>query len=158
VLVAPTAGVSYGAHGVWPWMLKRGVPLEHAKTGEAPPWYEAMHLPGSTSMKHLKDFFASRQWWRLRPAPGLLADQPGDKAPRRFIAAARADDGSFAVLYLPVGVEVSLRTETLRPGLAARWFNPGEGTWTDAGQVSAPAARLAAPSAADWVLLLGRGN
>jgi len=157
VLVSPTAGVTYGCHGIWSWQKEAGVPRAHPNTGAAPPWHEAVRMPGSTAMKHLKTFMDGVEWWRLRPAPEMLSGQPGEKDVKRFVAAARADDGSFAVLYLPAGGAVEIRTEGLK-GRAARWFDPREGKWSDAGAAAGPAAKLAAPSEEDWVLWVGTGR
>jgi hypothetical protein len=156
LMVTPTAGVSYGCHGIWSWQEKRGEPLNHPGTGEAPPWREALGMPGSTSMKHLKTFFTSLEWWRLRPAQDLLATvQPGDADPKKFVTVARADDGSLAVVYLPVGGTIELKTGALRGPLSAQWYHPAEGKWTNAVPVAAPSAKFTTPTDADWVLWLG---
>ena len=155
VLVSPTAGVTYGAHGIWSWQKEAGVPRAHASTGVAKPWHEAINLPGSTDMKRLKDFMVSIEWWRLRPAPEMLARQPGETDPKKFVAAARADDGSFAVAYLPVGGTVEVRTDSVKAATAARWYDPREGKWSEAGAVASPVCKFTAPSAEDWVLWIG---
>ncbi|MBE3134670.1 MAG: DUF4038 domain-containing protein, partial [Acidobacteria bacterium] len=152
LLVSPTAGVTYGCHGVWSWQKEAGVPRAHPNTGAAPAWHEAIALPGSTDMKRLKDFFASVQWQRLRPAQDRVVKQPGGADPKKFVAAARADDGSFAVAYLPAGGTVELRTDGLKGAAAARWYDPREGKWSEAGAVALPAAKFSAPSGDDWVL------
>ena len=60
LLNAPTAGVTYGAHGVWSWHTAVGQPpTDHPKTGIAKTWREALSFPGSTQMKYLEEFFAS---------------------------------------------------------------------------------------------------
>jgi hypothetical protein len=147
LLSTPTAGVSYGAHGVWSWETKPGVPLEHPSSGVAKPWFEAIHLPGSTQMEHLAALFTSLDWWRLRPAAGLVAEQPED--PMRFVGAATTEAGDLAVLYLPVGGSVRL---TAAVGKGGEWFDPRTGARTPA----APAGPLlyTAPDARDWVLVL----
>ena len=155
LLVSPPAGVTYGGHGIWSWQREAGLPPAHPNTGIAPPWHEAVKMPGATAMKHLKDFFASVEWWRLRPAPEMLTDQPGASDPKKFVAAARADDGSFAVAYLPVGGAVSLRLDSLKSPAAARWFNPADGKWSDARPAPGTPAKFTAPGGEDWVLWLG---
>jgi hypothetical protein len=42
LLNAPTAGSSYGAHGVWSWETEPKEPREHRGTGIAQPWFRAM--------------------------------------------------------------------------------------------------------------------
>jgi hypothetical protein len=127
LLVAPTCGVAYGAHGVWSWEPAPGFPLDHAPSGIASPWYEALTLPGSTSMKRLKQLFSSLDWWRLLPDPELVAAQPGKEFPERFIAAARSQAGDLAVVYVPEGGKVSLNMSRMKLPVKAEWFDPATG-------------------------------
>lgn len=101
LLNAPTAGTSYGAHGVWSWETKPNTPQEHGGSGVAKPWYEAMALPGSTSMKHMADLFTSIDWWRLRPDDSLVVtDQELTDTPRlTYIVYVREDNGR-STLYV----------------------------------------------------------
>jgi len=152
LLVSPTAGVTYGHNGVWPWGERREQPLNHA--GEAPPWHESIHTEGITSVGHLKTFFTSLPWWRLCPAQKLLAEQPGLDEPERFVAAAKTDDGTTAVIYMPKGCDIIINTKTLKLPIAARWFNPRTGEWIDAGRIDDETKRISPPSDDDWVLSL----
>jgi hypothetical protein len=149
LLVAPTAGVTYGAHGIWSWQTEPGVPLNHRGTGVARPWREALRFPGSEDMRRVAELFESLEWWRLRPAPWLVGEQPED--PARFVGAAATEAGDQAVIYLPVGGAVRVALERLRPGVEASWFNPRDGSR----RLARPGrgGRFAAPGAGDWVLL-----
>jgi hypothetical protein len=151
LLVSPTAGVTYGGHGIWSWQTEPGLPRDHERTGVAPAWHEALSYDGAAHMAHLADFFSSLPWWTLQPAPELLAAQPGEQDPKRFIAAARSEEGSIGVLYLPMGGDVSL-------GDAAgfklgEWFDPRTAERRPA---VGRAGRYQAPDRQDWVLLLRR--
>jgi len=158
LLVAPPAGVSYGAHGIWSWETEASPPMTHAYTGVAAPWHEAMALPGSTSMQHLGALFRSVRWWTLRPAQELVARQPGATPGQadRFIAAARSEADGLAVVYIPAGGAVTIDMANLGGSAEAAWFDPASGERTPAGQVTASGAwPLRAPRAdQDWVLLL----
>ena len=153
LLNAPTAGVTYGAHGVWSWHTAVGQPpTDHPNTGVAKTWREALSFPGSTQMKYLKEFFTSTAWSTLRPDDNLLAEQPGGGDPARHVSASRSESGDLAVVYLPVGGNVRLRQGTLRDGLQAEWFNPRTGARTpiqNSGQLA-----FQTPDPQDWVLLL----
>lgn len=127
LLAAPPAGVTYGAHGIWSWESTAELPMSHPGTGVAPPWFEAMHLPGSDSMAHLKAIFGSIDWWRLNPCPELLEAQPGHERPAHFISAARADERDLAMIYLPEGGEARLMLDRVRAGLAADCYDPASG-------------------------------
>ena len=151
LLVAPTAGVTYGSNSIWWWGRQPEDPLAHEWLGPVAPWRDGLHLPGIDSMTVLKALFESLPWWQLRPAQALLAEQPGHENPRRYVAVAATDDGSTVVAYLPEGGEIRLRG--LAQALHAQWFDPLAGTSVDAGNVSGAAA-LTAPEGQDWVLLL----
>jgi hypothetical protein len=153
LLNAPTAGVTYGAHGVWSWHTAVGQPpTDHPTTGVAKTWREALSFPGSTQMKYLEEFFTSIPWWTLRPDANLLADQPGGDDPARHVSGSRSENRDLAVVYLPVGGTVKLREGALKDGLQAKWFDPRTGRRTPA-QSSAQRS-FQAPDQQDWVLLL----
>lgn len=155
LLVSPPAGVTYGGHGIWSWELKPNEPMSHAGTGIAPPWNKAIQMPGNTGVKHLTTLFCSLKWWELRPAQELLVEQPGERDLSRFMAVAKSEDNAWLLVYMPVGGEVKLRTEGLKPPLAARWFNPRTGAWSLGKAVSGDSLTLSPPDTNDWVLWLG---
>lgn len=152
LLNAPTAGVSYGAHGVWSWESEPRVPQNHDRTGVAKPWSEAADLPGSAHLGHMAELFGTIPWWRLRPAQQLLSEQPGAADPRRFVSVSFSENGDFGLAYLPVGDRVAFKTDSSILGVAtAEWFDPRTG-------IRQPASVLAAgvyqaPSEDDWVLI-----
>jgi hypothetical protein len=152
LLNAPPAGLTYGGHGLWSWQTEEGLPYDHASTGLAKPWHEAIHLQGSTDMKHMAALFTSLPWWQLRPDDTLLAAQPGGDDPARHVSAARTESGDVALLYLPVGGPVTLKPEALPASAQAEWFDPRTGQRTPA-QTAAPAT-FRAPDDQDWVLVL----
>lgn len=155
LLVSPTAGVTYGAHGVWSWEMRTATPLNHEDTGAAHPWQEAMHLPGSAQMKLLRDLFDAVGWWTLEPAPERLVGQPGDQDPAAFVAVSRSKSSGALLLYTPVGQPLIVDTQGLPANAELQWFNPRTGGWTAGGAVSADRARITPPDNQDWVAWLG---
>jgi hypothetical protein len=154
LLSTPTAGVTYGAHGLWSWQRKPGQePPEHKGTGVAPTWREAMDLPGSTHMKYAAELFTSLPWWQLRPYQELLVAQPGGDDPAKHVAAAWSDNGDLAVIYLPAGGEVCLKTDRLVEGLKVEWFDPRTGKRRAARDNE---GKYRAPDEDDWVLVFRR--
>jgi hypothetical protein len=151
LLSAPTAGVSYGAHGIWSWETSPREPLNHPGSLIAPSWREAMSYPGSFDMQRLADLFASLDWWRLRPAPDLLRSQPGVHDPKKFISAAATESHDLALLYLPVGGTAELN---IARSTRADWFDPR--TAARRGATITSDGRVTAPGSADWLLLLTR--
>ncbi|UCC97561.1 MAG: DUF4038 domain-containing protein [Phycisphaerales bacterium] len=154
LLVAPTAGVTYGGQGIWGWHTKVQAPADHVSTGLGSPWYAAKDLPGAFSMKYLHKFFKSIEWWRLVPAQDALTEQPGRKDASKFIAAAKSQAGDLLVVYLPDGGAVTIKTDTLEKGLHARWYHPRTGGWLDAGKVEQTRQTFKTADRNDWVLLI----
>ncbi|PSJ58642.1 DUF4038 domain-containing protein [Pseudaminobacter soli (ex Li et al. 2025)] len=91
-------------------------------------WKEALDGPGSQSMSQLGAFISSVKWWLLEPDVDgklLIAGQGGEEA---HVSAARAKDGSFAVVYLPTSEDVTLDLGQLAgQHIAARWRDPTNG-------------------------------
>ncbi|MEX2234833.1 MAG: DUF4038 domain-containing protein [Cyclobacteriaceae bacterium] len=123
ILSAPTSGITYGANGIWPWLRHGEEILNHAGKGEdASRWKESLDLPGSVQVGYLSAFFQRIEWWKLRPAPGLLLQQPGDSVIREFISISQTDDQKTIVAYLPSAREISIYNP---------WDNKYEGEWFD---------------------------
>ncbi|MGQ9608177.1 MAG: apiosidase-like domain-containing protein [bacterium] len=156
LLVSPTAGVSYGAHGIWSWQLEEGVPLDHPGSGIASPWYEAMKMPGSMQIKYVKDFFSHIKWWKLMPAPELSMEQPGIENPRKFVASAISED--CAILYLTEGMDIKVNTKIINGNKIAKWFDPRTGIWSEPISVNNEIEIFKAPDNEDWVLWIGKAN
>ena len=155
LLNAPTAGVTYGGHGVWGWDDGRAPSVDHPNSGVPLPWRKALTMPAAQQMVHLAALFSTLDWWRLRPTPVLVANQPGQTDVGRTILAAQSERGDLAVAYIPQGGPVTIRTSTLQPNLTATWFNPRTGERTAIGPVQPnQAARFETPDAEDWLLVL----
>jgi hypothetical protein len=157
-LNAPTAGVSYGGHGVWGWDDGSGPPTDHSNAGTPLPWREAIVMAGAEQMRHVADLFTTIDFWRLRPAPEALAGQPGTATPARFIAVSRSAERDLLVAYTPEERTIAFRASSLPAGPAA-WVNPRSGARHAAtGQPSADIVRFETPAEGDWILLVGGGT
>lgn len=145
LLVTPTAGVTYGNNAIWWWGREPEIPLGHEGLGIFDPWHTGLDLPGVRNMTVLRSFFESLAWWTLRPAPQMLAAQPGEQDPARHIMLAANAERTLAVAYLPRGGALSLQAPLA--DLPRRWFDPRTGDYRAADS-------LTAPDEQDWVLLL----
>jgi hypothetical protein len=155
LLVAPTAGVSYGGHGVWGWDDGTKAPVDHPGTGTPKPWREALKLPGAAELKHLADIFTSIDYWRLRPAPMMIVNNPGKDNPERFIAAAKSDQKDLAVIYVPSERTVEVKLDTLPTAPNITWYNPRTGEKNPAvGVVTANTCQFPTPAEGDWLLVM----
>ena len=101
LLLAPPAGVSYGAQGVANWDTTVGPKDEQTKAADLPMWRKALFMPAGKQMAHLAKFMNSIDFWTLRPQPKAIASQPGDQSPRRFIAAAGTEANNLSLVYVP---------------------------------------------------------
>jgi hypothetical protein len=155
LLSAPVAGVSYGGHGVWGWDNGTRPPTDHDRSGIPLPWRQALLMPGAEQMAHLASFFSSIEYWRLRPAPELLAVQPGKETPRRHIAAARTERGDLVVIYVPEDRAVDLFQQNLPQDFSASWFNPRTGGIASVvAVVNDRSIQFSTPGEGDWLLLV----
>lgn len=157
LLNAPPVGVTYGGHGVWGWDNGLQPPVDHPGTGIPLPWAQAVRMPAAEQMQHLGRFFRAMDFWRLRPAPELVLQQPGDAHPSQYVAASRTVAGDLAVFYLPESRPFSLRSELLPANAVATWFNPVTGavqSLANIGSGSSAPVELAPPGPGDWLLLL----
>jgi uncharacterized protein DUF4038/uncharacterized protein DUF5060/collagenase-like protein with putative collagen-binding domain len=154
LLNAPTAGVSYGGHGVWGWDDGTRPPTDHQGSGIPLPWKQALVMPGAEQMAHVAALFTSIEYWRLRPAAGVLAEQPGRDVPSRFVAASASDAGDLVVAYTPE-VRTIVLTADATPNGRAAWHNPRTGARTRASGVRAGSTvRFETPGEGDWVLIV----
>jgi hypothetical protein len=153
LLVSPTAGVTYGGHGIWGWDDGTAPPVAHPNTGIPLPWQQALMMDGAEQIRHLVGLFESIEWWQLLPAPELLMKQPGDHAKERFITVSKSINNDLIIAYIPQDGDITLNLTGLPDDLSAVWFDPRHGAHQPA---TLNGGYFSAPSVGDWVLLLGR--
>jgi hypothetical protein len=155
LLAAPVAGVSYGAHGIWPWMREAGVPLNHKNSGIADPWRQCMGYPGAAQMTVARNLLELLDWTGLRPVKDLVEAPLPDQNFSNYVPAARTTNGNVALLYSPVEQELTLDLSSFRVMVTATWLDPRTGARHPAGRYPArPATTLQVPAGGDWLLLL----
>jgi hypothetical protein len=126
-------------------------------------WQEALDSRGARSMTVLNDLFASRSWWALTPdlTNTLLTGGFGSGHDRAL--AARANDRSFAIVYLPSVRTVQVDLGQLAgPRVEVRWYDPAAGRYSvvSGSPLAAAGSRSLRPPGpndsgfGDWVLIL----
>lgn len=155
LLVAPPAGVTYGANPIWVWPTEVEGAENHDGLGQIAPWHTALEFPGAASMGVLRQFMEAIPWWDLRPAPEALRVQPGSDRAEAFVAAARSTEGSLVVVYTPMGAAIELAADVVPRNATARWFDPATGRWADA---DGEGGRYAPPGGAEMLLVLTAGD
>jgi hypothetical protein len=159
LLVAPTAGVSYGGHGVWGWDDGTKPPTDHAGTGTPMAWQKGLKMPAAEQMAKLYDFFTSIEFWRLRPTPVFVVNQPGKDKPGRYLAAARTDNKDLMIVYVPEDRTVEIKLDSLPPSPQVTWTNPRTGESSPAvGVVTTDTCQFPTPAEGDWLLVMKSGK
>ena len=167
-LLLGAMGQAFGNNPIWhfngPGIFPTGTPTT---------WQGWLNSPGANSMVNVRSLFAARTWWTLVPdfSHTLLTNgYAGSGTPYDLAVAAKASDGSFALVYMP-----SARTVTVDLGqlaglkVSARWYDPASGVFsaipiagspflTSSGShaLIPPAGNNASSSGSftDWVLVL----
>ena len=120
-------------------------------------WRTAMAYEGAAQMGLMRRFFEKRPWYKLVPGQSMMASYKGEGNHRRV--AARAEDGSFILAYLPEGGQITIRglEHLTGPQVAASWYDPRTGEWHEIGRHEKSTLSFTAPSSGqkdDWVLVL----
>ena len=142
-VLSGACGQFFGNNPIWPF--------NHG-------WQQALDLPGSWSMVHLKALFTSRPWYLLVPdvRHELITTGLGEFRGLDYLAAARSYDGGTAIAYMPTARPITVNlTKLCGSTIIAWWFDPRTGEAQPAGEFPADGSReFAPPGEGDWVLVL----
>ncbi|MBN1292201.1 MAG: DUF4038 domain-containing protein [Candidatus Latescibacteria bacterium] len=131
VFATPVAGITYGANGIWSWLREGETLLNHRHFPEIRTWDKSLDFPGTIQVGYLAGFMRKYEWWRFRPAPELLVNQPGKENYQNFISVLKTDTNDIIMAYVPVRSKVSL-FNTLENRYTGQWFNPVTNTFSAA--------------------------
>ncbi len=152
-------GHTYGHHSVWQMWAPGRDPVNNPLL----PWSEAIQQPGAAQMHHAKHLLLSRPFLTRVPDDSVIVPDrvptsvPG--AGRYRFVATRDTDGTYAMVYAPVGRPFKVRLDVIRGAqVRAWWFNPRDGTARAAGTFTNQGEREFTPpdpgEMLDWVLAL----
>jgi hypothetical protein len=160
-LFSGACGHTYGNHAVWQmYNSAKGGPVNNPLM----PWWEAIHQPGASQMRHGRNLLESRPFLTRVPDDSLILPDaastnavPG--AGMRRMVATRDEDYTYAMVYVPAGRAFGLRLESFAGSkLRAWWFNPRDGKVTSAGSFPRSSSRRFVPPTPgellDWVLVV----
>ncbi|HMN31389.1 MAG TPA: DUF4038 domain-containing protein, partial [Caldilineaceae bacterium] len=150
-VLAGGCGVTYGHHAVWQFYAPPRQPINYADRT----WVEAIKRPGANQMQFLRNLLESRPLLNLIPDQRLLVTAAGSA--ESHVQAARASDGSFALVYLPWRESVTIDLHQLdNRALSSWWYNPRSGEALPIGLVHGMGKASFTPplDGPDWVLVL----
>jgi hypothetical protein len=124
-------GHTYGHHSVWQMAAPSRPPINNPLL----PWNQAIDQPGAGQMQHARHLLESRPFLTRIPADDVIVPaRPDTAVPGRGLkryAATRDAEGSYALVYAPIGRPFTVRLSTIKgPKVNAWWFNPRTGEAT----------------------------
>lgn len=158
-LFAGAFGHTYGHHSVWQMWSPGRNPINNPLM----PWSDAINQPGAAQMQHGRALMESRPFLSRIPDDSVIVTDrvptsvPG--AGRYHFAATRDTDGTYAMVYAPVGRSFKVRMDVIKGAkVKAWWFNPRNGKASPIGTFANEGEREFTPPDAgemlDWVLVL----
>ena len=155
-------GHTYGHHSVWQmWDPDRS---PYPVNNPLLPWQEAISQPGAAQMQWGKRLMLSRPYLSRIPATELVLTEshipsawPGEGIYR--FAATMDTDGTYLMVYAPVGRKFEVNTTVIRgKRLTGWWYNPRNGQSLKIGSVErAERVSFISPNPGeelDWILVI----
>ncbi len=158
-LFSGACGHTYGHHSVWQMWSPGRNPINNPLM----PWSQAIDQPGAGQMQFARRLLESRPFLTRVPDDSVIVTDrvptsvPG--AGRYHFSATRDSEGSFAMVYAPVGRPFTVRMDKISGArVVAWWFNPRNGEATRIGSYEDKGQREFIPpdpgEMLDWVLVL----
>lgn len=152
-------GHTYGHHSVWQMWQPGRNPIN----GPLMPWFEAIDQPGAGQMQYGRRLLESRPFLTRIPDDSIIVTHrvatavPG--AGRYRFAGTRDSEGSYAMVYAPIGRPFQVRMGIIKGSrIKAWWFNPRNGEASVIGEFPTLGEREFTPpnpgEDLDWVLVL----
>jgi len=91
-------GHTYGCNEVWQMWAPGREPL----IGADRPWHEALSLPGAGQTRHARALIESGPYFDRLPDTSLVV--PPNSTGPDYVAACRAPDARYALIYFPSGI------------------------------------------------------
>jgi len=134
-------------------------------------WKSKIDTPGVEQLGIWAKFFSALRWQDLVPDQdhtvvtdglGTFGNVETKVSESDYLTAARAEDGTLVVAYMPTSRTITVNMTSLRGPARGRWFDPSNGSYQDAsgGPLANSGLRQFTPPGknhdgdGDWVLLL----
>jgi hypothetical protein len=159
LLMVPPAGVSYAGLAVENWDTTVTAKKDDAFGAGLPQWHKALFMPGAKQLSQLANLFGTVEFWRLHPAPDLLANQPTDGSVATIACPAATETKNLSMVYLMNERMLELSLDAMPHSPSVTWFNPRLGRNSPAVAVVAQGkCQFPTPDAGDWLLVLKAGK
>jgi hypothetical protein len=127
-LFAGACGHTYGHSAVWQMWSEKHEPINNPEMV----WSQAIRQPGAGQMQWGRRLIESRPLAGRIPANDLIVSADVDQDEPAFgrfqFVGTRAADGSFAMIYAPVGRKFRVRLDLVRgTEIKAWWYDPRHG-------------------------------
>ena len=128
-MLTGAAGYTYGCNDIWQMYSAGQQAVIQARTD----WSEAIHLPGSAHMKHMKDLLVSFPWQKMISDQSLIvSENPNDLD---YMVCAVGSKRDFLLAYTPAGRAIELNLSSFKAQkVKAFWFNPRSGKTVKIGE------------------------
>ncbi|WP_206107556.1 glycoside hydrolase family 140 protein [Paludisphaera rhizosphaerae] len=136
-LFTGACGHTYGHHSIWQMWQPDRKPINNPLV----PWTEALDAPGAAQMKYGRRLIESRPITSRIPDDSLIVvDRVPTSVPGagryRFVAT-RDREGTFAMIYAPIGRAFSVNLKAIKgPRIHVWWFDPRSGLVVDDGEIA----------------------
>lgn len=120
-------GFTYGNNNVWLFYKKnKNYDDRYNPTND---WdsQEGIYSDGAKQMICLKNLFELRPFYQCIPDSGIVSKRFGEEVKEVNIQAARAEDNSFAILYIPTGQVFDVNLKKIDGDINCWWYNPENG-------------------------------
>jgi hypothetical protein len=122
-MLAGAAGHGYGALDLF-WLYKDS-DGPFPKNGFQP-WRKALAYEGSRQLGFMRRLFELRPWYKLVPDQAVITAGHGEG--EDHVRAARAEDGTFVLSYLPSGKPVTIKMGKVSgKSVKGQWYDPTNG-------------------------------
>jgi hypothetical protein len=149
-------GTFFGHEGVWHLGASKNLPAQ----SQGHPY--DLNSIGIQHQQRIRAFFAARAWQDLTPdlSSALVTAGRGSYGSTDYVGAAKTANGRLGVAYIPTGGTITVNLAKLTLPLSARWHDPTNGSYVDAGAFSGAASQPFttpgnnAAGEGDWLLAL----
>jgi len=154
-LVMQSGGAGFGCltEGIWNNCYTKDSGIAVKQWGGTP-WFTTVDWPGAAQIGHVRKFYSSIDWWKLKPQT-----RGGRFYPHSATSLSADGEGTY-VIYFGNQKDATGWLLDLVPerSYRARWFDPRHGTFTEEIPVTVATGGIweipKRPTAEDWTLLV----